>query len=149
MTSMGRHLLIDMYGCNYEQLIHLEMLKSTILTAISEANLTLQDIVIYPVEPQGLALFALLGDSHINIQTYPELNYAAVDIFTCTDSTRPDKALSILKKFFKPEKMKTTKIMRGDFGSQKDMKPRSRVSIAPLRRVRNTSARVWRFLRNK
>lgn len=149
MTPIGKHLLIDMYGCNYDHLINLEFIKTAMLAAISEANLTIQDLVSHQTEAQGLTVIALLGQSHMSIHTYPELSYAAVDIFTYNDYTRPDRALSVLKNFFKPEKTRTTKIMRGDFGLQKDMRPRIRVSIAPLRRVRNTSARVWRFLRNK
>jgi S-adenosylmethionine decarboxylase len=149
MTSIGRHLTIDMYGCNYENLNNYEFIKTAMLAAISETNLAITDLVGQQTEPQGLTIIALLGKSHMSIHTYPEINYAAVDIFTCGDYIYPDKALPVLKSFLKPEKMRTTNIMRGDFGRQKDMKPRIRVTIAPLRRVRNTSARVWRFLRNK
>jgi S-adenosylmethionine decarboxylase len=149
MTTIGRHLTIDMYGCNKENLNDFEFIKTAMLAAISEANLTIKDIVGHQTEPQGLTIVALLGQSHMSIHTYPEQNYAAIDIFTCGDNTRPDRAISILKSFLKPEKLRTTNIMRGDFGRQKDMKPRIRVSIAPLRRMRNTSVRVWRFLRNR
>lgn len=138
-----------MYGCNYENLNNFEFIKTAMLAAISDANLTVQDLVGHHTEPQGLTLIALLGQSHMSVHTYPEQNYAAIDFFTCGDYARPDKALTILKGFLKPEKIRTTTIMRGDFGRQKDMKPRIRVSIAPLRRMRNTSVRVWRFLRNK
>lgn len=149
MTSISRHLTIDMYGCSFENLNNFEFIKTAMLAAINETNLTVTDLVGHPTEPQGLTLIALLGKNHMSIHTYPELNYAAIDIYTCGDYSTPDKALPILKSFLKPDKTRTTNIMRGDFGRQKDMKPRIRVSIAPLRRVRNTSARVWRFLRNK
>lgn len=146
MTSIGRHLTIDMYGCNYDQLNNLEFIKTAMLAAIKETNLTLVDLVGHQTEPQGLTVIALLGQSHMSIHTFPEQGYAAIDIFTYGDYTRPDKALTVLKKILKPEKTRMTNIMRG---LQKDMKPRIRVSIAPLRRMRNTSARVWRFFRNK
>ncbi|MBP2662850.1 MAG: speH [Firmicutes bacterium] len=149
MTCIGRHLTIDMYGCNYDHLNNLEFIKTAMLTAIRETNLEVLDLVGHQTEPQGLTVIALLGQSHMSIHTFPEQRYVAVDIFTFGDYTRPDRALTVLKSFLKPDKTRTTNIMRGDFGLQKDMKPRIRVSIAPLRRVRNTSARVWRFLRNK
>ena len=149
MTTIGRHLTIDMYGCSCEILNDFEFIKAAMLAAITGANLTLQDLVGHQTEPQGLTVIALLGQSHMSIHTYPELNYAAVDIFTYDDYSQADKALAILKSYLKPEKIRTTNILRGDFGRQKDMKPRIRVSIAPLRRVRNTSARVWRFFRNR
>lgn len=149
MRTIGRHLTVDMYGCSFDNLNNLEFIKSAILAAVKEANMTLLDMSCHKFEPQGLTAIALLGQSHMSIHTYPELNYAAVDIFTCGEQSRPDRALVVLKRILKPEKTKTTNITRGDFGSLKDMKPRIRVSIAPLRRVRNTSARVWSFLRNK
>ncbi|HWR45336.1 adenosylmethionine decarboxylase [Sporomusa sp.] len=149
MKALGKHLTVDMYGCSFDSLNNLELVKSAMLAAIAEANMTLLNLSYHKFEPQGLTALALLAESHMSIHTYPELGYAAVDVFTSGDQTRSDKAITVLKSFLKPEKTKTTHIMRGDFGSQKDMKPRIKVSIAPLRRVRNTSARVWRFLRNK
>ncbi|SDF48368.1 adenosylmethionine decarboxylase [Sporomusa acidovorans] len=149
MTPIGRHLTTDMYGCNRDHLTDLEFVKSAMLTSIKEAGLSVIDIIDHQTEPQGLTIIALLGQSHMSIHTFPQLNYAAVDIFTCGDYSHSDRVITILKRFLKPEKTRTTNIMRGDFGLQKDMKPRIRVSIAPLRRMRNTSARVWRFLRNR
>ena len=149
MRAIGRHLSVDMYGCNFDNLDNFEIIKAAILAAIEEANMTLLNLSYHKFEPQGLTVLALLNHCHISIHTYPELGYAAVDIFSCGDYSRPDKALLVLKKVLKPEKTKTTNFMRGDFGSQKDMKPRIRISIAPLRRVRNTSAKVWSYLRKK
>ena len=149
MRTLGKHLTVDMYGCNVEILNNLEFIKTAMLAAISEANLTLLNLSYHQFESQGVTALALLAESHMSVHTYPKLGYAAVDIFTCGDLSHPEKAVAVLKGFLKPEKTKTTNIMRGDFGSQKDMKPRIKVSIAPLRRVRNTSAKVWRFLRNQ
>lgn len=149
MKAIGRHVTIDMYGCSFDNLNNLEFIKIALLAAIAEADMTLLNADYHKFEPQGLAALALLTESHMTIHTYPELGYAAIDIFTSGDLNSPEKVLAVLKRFLKPEKTKTTNIMRGDFGSQKDMRPRIKVSIAPLRRVRNTSAKVWRFLRKK
>lgn len=149
MKVIGKHLTVDMYGCSFDSLDNLEFIKAAMLEAVKEANMTLLNLSYHKFEPQGLTALALLAESHMSIHTYPELGYAAVDVFTCGDQSRPDRALAVLKSFLKPEKTKTTNIMRGDFGSQKDMKPRIKISIAPLRRVRNTSARVWSLLRKK
>ncbi|WP_371376669.1 adenosylmethionine decarboxylase [Sporomusa aerivorans] len=149
MKPIGRHLTVDMYGCSFDNLNNLEFIKMAMLAAIDEVSLTLLSANYHKFEPHGLAALILLAESHMTIRTYPELGYAAFDIFTSDDLSRPERILAVLKRFLKPEKTKTTNIMRGDFGSQKDMKPRIRVSIAPLRRVRNTSAKVWSFLRKK
>lgn len=150
MKVIGKHLTVDMYGCSFEALDDLEFVKNAMITAVTEANMTLLDFSYHKFEPQGLTALALLAESHMSIHTYPELGYAAVDVFTCGDHSRPDKAVAVLKQFLKPEKTKTTNIKRGDFGSENDMKPKVKVSIAPFRRVRNTGARVLHFLaRNK
>lgn len=108
--------------------------------------MTLLDFCFYQFEPHGLTALALLAESHMSIHTYPELGYAALDVFTCGDHTRPDKAVATLKAFLKPEKTKITNIRRGDFGSENDMKPKVKVSMTPLRRVRSTGAKVLHFL---
>jgi S-adenosylmethionine decarboxylase len=38
----------------------------------------------------------LIAESHIFLHTWPEYGYAAVDIFTCGDSVRPEAAAELL-----------------------------------------------------
>jgi S-adenosylmethionine decarboxylase len=147
IKTIGKHLTVDMYGCSFETLNNIEFIKTSIISAIQEANMTLLDLISYKFEPQGLTVLALLAESHMSIHTYPELGYAAVDIFSCGDNSRPDKAISALKRFLKPEKTKTTNIKRGDFGSERDMKPKVKISITPMRRVRDTGAKMLHFLK--
>lgn len=149
MKVIGKHLTVDMYGCSFENLDDLSFIKEAMLTAIKESNMTLLDFTSYKFKPQGLTAMALLAESHLNIHTYPELGYAAIDVFTSGDPSRPDKAVSILKQFLKPERMKITNIRRGDFGSESDMKPKVKTSAGPITRVKSTSARVFRFLVRK
>ena len=146
MKVFGKHLTIDMYGCSFDSLNNLEFVKSAIIAAIKEANMTLLELTYYKSQPQGLTVLALLENSHISIHTYPELGYAALDIFTCSEFARPDKGVKILKLYFKPEKTKITHIRRGDFGSLSDMKPKTKVSMTPLRRVRSTGQKMLHFL---
>jgi S-adenosylmethionine decarboxylase len=146
MKLVGKHLTVDMYGCSIENLDNLEFIKNAMLAAAQEANMVWLNFTSYKFEPQGLTAFALLAEGHISIHTYPALGYAAIDVFTCGDHIRPDNAVKILRRWLKPEKTKTTHIKRGDFGSENDMKPKVKISIAPLRRVRNTGARMLKFL---
>lgn len=145
-NAIGKHLIVDMYGCSYDVLDNLEFIKTAMLAAVKEANMTLLDFSSFKFEPQGLTALALLAESHLSIHTYPELGYAAIDAFTCGDQSRPDKAVSILKQYLKPEKTKTTNIKRGDFGTVSDMKPVVKVKMTPMRRVKSTGAKVLNFL---
>jgi len=146
LKFIGKHVTVDMYGCSFQHLDSLDYIKEAMLTAVQEANMSLLDFTYHKFEPQGLTALALLAESHMSIHTYPELGYAAVDVFTCGDHSRPERAVRILKKFLRPEKTKTTHIQRGDFGSESDMKPKVKISATPLRRVRSTGARMWQFL---
>lgn len=120
----------------------MDFIKNAMIAAIKDANMTLLNLSYHKFEPQGVTALALLGESHMSIHTYPELGYAAIDVFTCGEYSCPDKAVRTLKKYLHPDKMKTTNIKRGDFGSERDMKPKIKVTIAPLRRVRNTGAKM-------
>jgi S-adenosylmethionine decarboxylase len=146
MKVIGKHLTVDMYGCSFDVLDDLDFVKNAMLTAVEEAKMTLLEFSYHKFEPQGLTALALLAESHMSIHTYPELGYAAIDVFTCGDQSRPDKAVAVLKRFLKPEKTKTTNIKRGDFGSESDMKPKTKIRIAPIRRVKNTGAKMLNFL---
>lgn len=146
MKIIGKHITVDMYGCSFESLDNMDFVKNAMLTAVNEAQMTLLDFTSHKFEPQGLTALALLAESHMSIHTYPELGYAAVDVFTCGDHSRPDKAVAILKDFLKPTKVKTTNIRRGDFGSVTDMKPKIKVNATPMRRVRDTGTKMLKLL---
>lgn len=149
MKILARHLTVDMYGCKINKLNNLDSIRENIQTAIEESGMTLLDVKIQVLEDDQLSALALLHEGHISIHTYPELGYAAVDIFTCSENSRPEKMIATIRSFLKPEKTKTTFLKRGDFGSVKDMKPKIKISVAPLRRIRNTGARMIRLLSRK
>lgn len=146
MNILGRHLSVDMYGCSQDILDNPEFIKSTMLKAIEETAMTLLDFSFHKKEPRGLTAFSILTEGHMSIHTYPDLGYAAIDIFTCTAQSSPDRAILIMRNQLKPEKIKTTTIRRGDFGQESDMKPKVKVRIAPFKRVKNTGAKVLSFL---
>lgn len=149
MKILARQLAVDMYGCKTSRLNDLDFVKETITKAIETSGLTHLDTNIQILEDAQLTALTLLHEGHISIHTYPNLGYAAVDIFICSTDNRPEKVINALRRFMQPEKTKTTYLKRGDFGLVKDMKPKIKVSVAPLRRIRNTGARVMHLLSKK
>jgi S-adenosylmethionine decarboxylase len=146
MGIISRHLTIDMYGCSFESLNTMEIIKEAMLAAIAESNMTLLNFTDHQFEPRGWAALALLAEGHMSMHTFPDKGYAAIDLFNYSDTSNPDQASKTLKRFLKPEKIKITNIKRGDFGSISDMKPKIKVSSTPIRRVRDTGAKVFKFL---
>jgi len=48
-------------------------------------------------QPQGFTTLYLLSESHISIHTFPENNYAAIDIYTCRQYQSNQVYLEIYK----------------------------------------------------
>ncbi|HEY3418164.1 MAG TPA: S-adenosylmethionine decarboxylase, partial [Armatimonadota bacterium] len=45
--------------------------------------------------------------------TWPEHGYAAVDVFTCGQHTDPNKAIPVLRHYFKPQRVQVMEMNRG------------------------------------
>lgn len=95
---VGKHCILELYGCDQSKLNDEAFIRSTITTAAQRAGATLLNLITHRFEPQGVTGLALLAESHISIHTWPESGYAAIDVFTCGDHTMPESACEILRK---------------------------------------------------
>ena len=98
LIHQSKHLLLELYRCNYEKLNDESFLRCTLNKAAKLANATVLDLISNKFEPQGVTAIALLAESHISIHTWPESNYSAVDIFTCGNKMMPELASQYLIK---------------------------------------------------
>lgn len=78
---VGVHLLIDMWGAI--RIDDPDFVTDIVHEAIHACRASLLHFELRRFEPQGLTAFALLRESHIAFHSWPERDYAAVDIFTC------------------------------------------------------------------
>ena len=88
----------------------------------------------------------LFREGHMVLHIYTKLKYVAIDIFLCQENAEPEHIAKEMRDFFKPDKTKTTLLKRGDFGSAKDIRPKVKTRVAPLRKIHNTGAKVLRVL---
>ena len=95
-SHKGKHLLLELYRCDYEKLNDESFLRCTLNRAAKLAKATVLDLISNKFEPQGVTAIALLAESHISIHTWPESNYSAVDIFTCGQNMLPELASQYL-----------------------------------------------------
>ena len=95
--SNGRHLILDLYDCDQELLDNYEELQRLLEASLVMANANILRIFGEKFEPQGVTLLALLAESHASIHTWPELGYAAIDLYTCGDTTNTHRAAEFLK----------------------------------------------------
>ena len=96
LSHQSKHLLLELYGCDYGKLNDESFLRCTLNRAAKLANATVLNLISNKFEPQGVTAIALLAESHISIHTWPESNYSAVDIFTCGQNMLPELASKYL-----------------------------------------------------
>ncbi len=96
MTTLGRHVLLDLRECDRNKLDDLPYLRDTMLTAAEAVGATVIDHIFHQFSPQGVTGVVAIAESHLCIHTWPEHGYAAVDIFTCGDSFDPREAATLL-----------------------------------------------------
>lgn len=109
----GQHCIADFWGCSH--LCDAAHIEASMCAAAAAANTTVLDSMLHSFPGNGVTGVVLLAESHISIHTWPELNYAAFDIFMCGKSC-PEHALAVLKESFSPEKFEVTTLLRGKVG---------------------------------
>ena len=92
----GKHLLLELYGCNSYKLNDEIFLRCKIDNASKLARASVLNLVSNKFEPFGVTAIALLAESHLSIHTWPESQYAAIDIFTCGKNMLPNLASQFL-----------------------------------------------------
>jgi len=80
---MGKHYLLNLYGCEFDVLNNEVYLRNLIKLAAETTGATVLQTISHKFEPHGVTALCLLSESHISIHTWPERGEAAVDIFTC------------------------------------------------------------------
>lgn len=82
---MGKHYLLNLYGCLFDKLNSHEFLIDLLENSAVASGATVVQTIFKKFDPQGVTVLTLLSESHISIHTWPEKGEAAVDIFTCGD----------------------------------------------------------------
>lgn len=113
MQRIGRHLILELWGCDFTSINSLDTIERAIKETIDACGATLLDLRVYPFTPQGVTGVAILSESHLMIHTWPELGYAAVDVFTCGYHTDPAKAVPVLRHYFSPDHVQVMEMNRG------------------------------------
>ena len=96
MDALGRHLLLELKDCNREVLNDLDFIKDCLRDTAEKIGATVVNECYYQFTPHGISGVVIIAESHLCIHTWPEHNYAAVDIFTCGDSIKPEHAVKPL-----------------------------------------------------
>lgn len=109
----GRHLIAELLNCNPSLLSDMEAVKSGMMEAARRARATIVTTAFHPFKPFGISGVVVICESHLSIHTWPEHRYAAVDVFTCGNTLKPDRSIVYLEKWFEAEQVSMVEIKRG------------------------------------
>jgi S-adenosylmethionine decarboxylase len=107
----GVHLLIELW--TKWHLSDPSRIRNIITKAIKSCGATMLSIDLHVFSPNGgISGVAVLQESHLSIHTWPEYEYAAIDLFVC-GTIDPHLAVPVLEEEFRPEKIEVKEIKRG------------------------------------
>ncbi|GMR03344.1 MAG: adenosylmethionine decarboxylase [Thermodesulfovibrionia bacterium] len=113
MHALGTHLLIELRECNTKALSNLQEVKGILISAAEAAEATIIEVAFHEFSPFGISGMVIIAESHLSIHTWPEYKYAAVDIFTCGNIIKPEKAVAFLIKKFQSKNPSVVELKRG------------------------------------
>lgn len=146
MNLSARQLTIDLYHCKNSKLQEMEAVQYQLRELLEAADCNIIDLRAQELADDHYAIVTLFPEGHALLHVFPGLRYVAGDIFLCKEEAQPEEFFKAMRKFFTPDKTKTTFLKRGDFASPKDFKPTIKTRVAPLRKIHNTGAKVIRIL---
>lgn len=115
MEALGRQILVEFYDCESNSINDVEYIEKAMLNAAKAADATIISHNFHKFSPYGVSGMVVIAESHISIHTWPEYNYAAVDIFTCGDTIDPWTIQEFLKEAFSSQNVSSMEMKRGLF----------------------------------
>lgn len=112
--AVGIHIFADLYGINPEIISVKEKMMDIIEESVRAGNLTKISSDYHQFHPFGASGIVLLAESHISFHTWPEYGLITLDIFTCGEPEKADRAYEYLINVLKPEAVNYKKHERGD-----------------------------------
>ncbi len=110
---LGQHVLAEFFECDPNVLNSITKVEKYMIDAALECGATIVQKCFHMFNPYGVSGVVIISESHLAIHTWPELGYAAVDLFTCGSSCDPMVAYEFLKKKFNSRAANYTELKRG------------------------------------
>lgn len=113
VKNQAVHYLMCFHGCDKKQINSLSFLKKNLMRAVLKTKIDILHTHFYKFKPVGITGFLLLSSSHVSIHTWPEHNYAACDVFSCSVEKETIKIVDYLIANISHNKVKVKKEKRG------------------------------------
>lgn len=116
VKALGVHLIVEFYGCNSSTLNDLCGIEDIMIRAALETGAEIREVAFHRFYPQGVSGVVVIAESHLSIHTWPECGYAAVDIYTCGETTIPQKGMEYIEGRLEATKTEVQILHRGNQG---------------------------------
>lgn len=110
---LGRHILVEYYDAPADLLNDVDKVEAAMLAAAAAAEANVIQSTFHHFSPIGVSGVLVIQESHLAIHTWPELGYAAVDIFTCGSDINPWPAYHSLKESLQAAHGSAMELLRG------------------------------------
>ncbi|MDN5358874.1 MAG: S-adenosylmethionine decarboxylase [Candidatus Diapherotrites archaeon] len=91
----GTHYIVEAAGCSEEIISDPKKIEQIFKEAARVANMTVKASHFFRFSQGGVSGAVIVAESHISLHTWPEVGYAAIDVYTCGDSD-PEKAVDYI-----------------------------------------------------
>ena len=113
MNYLGRHIILDLFDCPATLLKDPDEVHAIMKAGALAMKATIVEEAFHHFSPDGVSGVIIIKESHLTIHTWPEHNYAAVDIFTC-GNMQMDAGLDYLVKAFRCGRSDLRELKRGE-----------------------------------
>lgn len=117
--EVGTHIILDAYNINHKFFIDIKNdqynnFHNYILENLEKNDMNVLNYSIKNFEnpPGDFTSLYLLSESHLSFHSCPELNFIAIDCFTC-GSCDPNKIIDAIIEYLQPEYVDKRIIKRG------------------------------------
>jgi len=113
MQSLGKQLIVELYGCNRTLLDEPNHSERILVEAVNRSGATVIRPFFHHFSPHGVSGVVVIAESHVAIHTWPEFGYCAVDIFTCGNQVDTDLIFEHIRTEFQAKEVSVMEVKRG------------------------------------
>ena len=111
-THLGVHVIAEFIDCRHMPQ-DIPTMRRQMEQAAERIGCTIVQSVFHAFNPWGLSGVVVVAESHLAIHTWPEHNFACVDLFTCSEELHPRPGFEFLKEAFGAQELDYIELPRG------------------------------------
>ncbi|KMY51206.1 adenosylmethionine decarboxylase [Peribacillus loiseleuriae] len=112
METMGRHVISELWGCDFEKLNDIDYIERVFVDAALKSGAEVREVAFHKFAPQGVSGVVIISESHLTIHSFPEHGYASIDVYTCGD-LNPNVAANYIADALNAEIRENMELPRG------------------------------------